>query len=440
MMKSLCRKLIVLFLLGQVAVAVGCGDDTGTSSTPGGDEDTGVESDTSVEDTTTGEDTSEEDDTGTEEDTGSDEDTSEEEDAGEDTGPTDATDTDESVDADPDAEETDTTDDDSGIEDASDVDPVDADGGTTDSGSSTDTAANDTSSQTDADSGGTTDVASDTSSTETGTDTDAGPVCGNGIVESGEECDDGNTTTGDGCTAECELPTAFRIHDAELVDPHIYAETGFTCGCNDVTALINTEVQNTIDSYDANFLKVFRPLDLSETTNRMDFYPEADCDDADNDGVAECSPGGSSSTQTTATNIVGGGGDCFTAQSSRLNSNYTDPNEPSDPCFSTDRHDVTVDFIGCSIKLEDTLISANYSSNSSPTELNDGVLTGFLSENEARSCTISNQLLCNSPTTLYEILDDGNNCGQSADKDTNGSTSGWWFYLNFSSDEAEWTQ
>jgi cysteine-rich repeat protein len=29
-------------------------------------------------------------------------------------------------------------------------------------------------------------------------------VCGNGRIESGEECDDGNTTSGDGCTAECE--------------------------------------------------------------------------------------------------------------------------------------------------------------------------------------------------------------------------------------------
>src|SRR4051794_1405055 len=29
------------------------------------------------------------------------------------------------------------------------------------------------------------------------------PVCGNGKVESGEQCDDGNTTSGDGCSATC---------------------------------------------------------------------------------------------------------------------------------------------------------------------------------------------------------------------------------------------
>ena len=29
------------------------------------------------------------------------------------------------------------------------------------------------------------------------------PVCGNGIEEEGEECDDSNTTDGDGCSAVC---------------------------------------------------------------------------------------------------------------------------------------------------------------------------------------------------------------------------------------------
>ena len=31
----------------------------------------------------------------------------------------------------------------------------------------------------------------------------AGAVCGNAVVETGEECDDGNLTGGDGCSATC---------------------------------------------------------------------------------------------------------------------------------------------------------------------------------------------------------------------------------------------
>jgi MYXO-CTERM domain-containing protein len=33
------------------------------------------------------------------------------------------------------------------------------------------------------------------------------PVCGNGAVETGEECDDGGTTSGDGCSADCRVET-----------------------------------------------------------------------------------------------------------------------------------------------------------------------------------------------------------------------------------------
>jgi cysteine-rich repeat protein len=34
---------------------------------------------------------------------------------------------------------------------------------------------------------------------------DTDPVCGNGLTESGEECDDSNVDNGDGCSSECKL-------------------------------------------------------------------------------------------------------------------------------------------------------------------------------------------------------------------------------------------
>jgi cysteine-rich repeat protein len=31
------------------------------------------------------------------------------------------------------------------------------------------------------------------------------PVCGNGVIETGEQCDDGNTVSGDGCSSTCQI-------------------------------------------------------------------------------------------------------------------------------------------------------------------------------------------------------------------------------------------
>lgn len=35
----------------------------------------------------------------------------------------------------------------------------------------------------------------------------AGPICGNSVIETGEQCDDGNTASGDGCSATCQTET-----------------------------------------------------------------------------------------------------------------------------------------------------------------------------------------------------------------------------------------
>ena len=39
-------------------------------------------------------------------------------------------------------------------------------------------------------------------------------VCGNGLVEAGEACDDNNTTGGDGCSATCTIEPGYSCHDA----------------------------------------------------------------------------------------------------------------------------------------------------------------------------------------------------------------------------------
>ena len=43
-----------------------------------------------------------------------------------------------------------------------------------------------------------------------------GPACGNGILEAGEECDDGNNEDGDGCSANCDIEEEHYCGDGSL--------------------------------------------------------------------------------------------------------------------------------------------------------------------------------------------------------------------------------
>ena len=53
--------------------------------------------------------------------------------------------------------------------------------------------------------------------------------CGNGVVDSGEECDDGNAAGGDGCTAACKSEGGVACGNGVL-------EAGEQCDDNNTTA------------------------------------------------------------------------------------------------------------------------------------------------------------------------------------------------------------
>ncbi|HFE44933.1 MAG TPA: DUF4215 domain-containing protein, partial [Nannocystis exedens] len=78
-----------------------------------------------------------------------------------------------------------------------------ADSCTDSDGTGTDTGANsDSNSDTDTNTDTNTNTNTDTD-TNTNTDT-GGPSCGDGMLDEGEDCDDGNTVDGDTCPADCQ--------------------------------------------------------------------------------------------------------------------------------------------------------------------------------------------------------------------------------------------
>jgi cysteine-rich repeat protein len=69
-----------------------------------------------------------------------------------------------------------------------------------------------------------------------------GPVCGNGTVEIGEDCDDGDTTDDNGCTAACDVGFLYTCDE----------QMPSVCTEDPVTELNNVSIGSTIDYMDAN--------------------------------------------------------------------------------------------------------------------------------------------------------------------------------------------
>ncbi len=65
-------------------------------------------------------------------------------------------------------------------------------------------------------------------------------TCGNGAVETGEQCDDGNTTGGDGCSAACQLENTANCGNG-TIDAGEQCDDGNTTGGDGCSATCQTE-------------------------------------------------------------------------------------------------------------------------------------------------------------------------------------------------------
>ena len=88
-------------------------------------------------------------------------------------------------------------------------------------------------------------------------------VCGNGTVESGEQCDDGNTTDGDGCSANCQTEGALACVKINEVYYNVDSEHGSDGGDSQSDEWV--ELYNVCD-YDVN-LKDWSLQDNHQTSS-----------------------------------------------------------------------------------------------------------------------------------------------------------------------------
>lgn len=106
-------------------------------------------------------------------------------------------------------------------------------------------------------------------------------ICGNGVTETGEQCDDGNTENGDGCSSICVVVIEPIRHGALRVEQRPLVSTTVASGSEDVLLFALEAIAGRQDIYLTN-LKFTAPVgDVQYAENYRLMW------DRDGDGIAE---------------------------------------------------------------------------------------------------------------------------------------------------------
>ena len=286
-------------------------------------------------------------------------------------------------------------------------------------------------------------------------DNNCTPVCGNGVIEGTEQCDDGNLVNTDACSNTCTtnvVPTAFRFNTLKLRDPHAFATIFF--GCSDITDsafgnAVNEQFATnmTTDGDNNGYLDlspttVFRPLNQGGVLTSPTEIHFANCTVP----VAGtmCKPGAQAPILVTATNQTVGtclgpiaGTTGFTAPGTGTYSPAITPSTA--PCFGTNMSTVVVNLAGVQITMYDARIAATYQG-SPATNLVNGLLRGFITQADADATIFPAGTAIVGGKPLSFVLPGGaGNCASHNAKDVNNGVTGWWFYLNFTAPRTTWS-
>ncbi|MCC6996825.1 MAG: DUF4215 domain-containing protein [Deltaproteobacteria bacterium] len=120
------------------------------------------------------------------------------------------------------------------------------------------------------------------------------PVCGNGKLESGEICDDGNTTGGDGCSARCLMERSLCGNGN--VDPGEVCDDGNTAGGDGCSASCQREGMSLCGNSMVDTGEDCDDGNMSNTDNCLNTCRNPRCGDGNiRAGMEECDSGAANS-------------------------------------------------------------------------------------------------------------------------------------------------
>ena len=255
------------------------------------------------------------------------------------------------------------------------------------------------------------------------TDTDCPARCGDGIVTAPEQCDDGNTTPGDGCGATCQRePRAYRMSVLTVQEPHFFFLIDITSNVNGEIANAMTMDRSTPADGNVDFSPIvyFRPLDeVSASTPLSVDFAACTLPLATTTCTHSAAP-----TTSVARNTTTGTTACLAPLAGTFPTGRG-INSPGPSCFASDVvSTLVIDLAGTPLTLHNAQVGAHYSANPA-TQLQTGLIAGFLTQTDANNTRLPATVAIVGGRTIASLL-------HTADQDRlPDGTVGWWFYLNF---------
>jgi hypothetical protein len=226
-------------------------------------------------------------------------------------------------------------------------------------------------------------------------------------------------------------PTALRVNSVQLRDPHPFAKILFVC--KDVSGNINDEVADALvkdenpkdGNLDLSVAAVFRPFDQT-TIATFSEVGRADCQfPASSTKCWQTDPIVPAVALNQATGV------CLDALPNTTGGYSPAITKTTGPCFTTESTTLTLPLDGITLVLEDARVGAKYAGNGT---LAEGLIRGFVSEAQANSLILPEELPIVGGEPLSKLLAGGQgNCKSNKnDKDVGpNGVPGWYFYLNF---------
>ncbi len=281
------------------------------------------------------------------------------------------------------------------------------------------------------------------------TDDDCSARCGNGILEPGEDCDDGNTDPDDGCDRCMEVtePTAFRITDLDLRDPHAFADI---IRCSDITETVlgtpglNPQIQTAMETdgdddglLDLSFVMRFDPLDQGVPGGATFDLVAADCTAPMSS--TRCSMMAGAAATTFAYTNQSGASPCLAAVPGTTSGYDPALSVPTGLCFVSDEQTIDLNLGTIRISLRDAQVAAAYVG-APAGRLSNALLRGFLTLSDAMMINLPDDIPLLGGMPISSLLPGGpGNCKDESDMDTHPVHGrGWWMYLNGTATEVDY--